>query len=156
MFSVTVARGHPDERLLLEPVPEIAAHFDLSGRLALVVQSDPVSREWLRKLLMAWNCEVMTAASGEEMLGNLGSLRRPPDLILAEGPPPAECGPAVVELLRNEFNAEVPAVLVSATNGPAEILTEVPVLYRPFNAGRLRTLITNLLHAPETRARRVS
>ena len=156
MFSVTVARGHPDERLLLEPVPEITAHFDLSGRLALVVQSDPVSREWLRKLLGAWNCEVVTAATGAEMLSTLGTLRRSPDLIVADGPAPAEDGSAVVELLRNEFNADVPAVLVSATNGPDEAPGELPVLYRPFHAGRLRTLINNLLHAPETRARRAS
>ena len=156
VFSVTVPRGHPHERLLLEPVPEITAHFDLSGRLALVVQSDPVSREWLRKLLGAWNCEVVTAATGAEMLTNLGALRRSPDLIVADGPAPAEDGCAVVELLRNEFNADVPALLVSATNGPGEAPGELPVLYRPFHAGRLRTLITNLLHAPETRARRAS
>ena len=159
MFSVSVSRAHPDEHALLESVPEITAHFDLSDRLALVVQSDPVSREALRKLLAAWNCEVLTAASGAEMLGNLGSLRRSPDLIVADGPAPAEAGSAVVELLRNEFNAEVPALLVSAATGAAvatEDLGGLPVLYRPFHAGRLRTLVNNLLHAPVRQARRAS
>ena len=159
MFSVTVQRGHLDERVLLDPVAEIAAHFDLSGRLALVVQSDPVSRESVRRLLAAWNCEVLTAASGAEMLGNLGALKRSPDLIVADCPAPAESGSAVVELLRNEFNAEVPALLVSTAAG-ASVATEglggLPVLYRPFHPGRLRTLINNLLHAPVTRARRAS
>jgi hypothetical protein len=65
----------------------------------------------------------------------------------------------VVELLRNEFNAEVPALLVSTAAG-ASVATEglggLPVLYRPFHPGRLRTLINNLLHAPVTRARRAS
>ena len=159
MFSVSVSRAHPDEHALLESVPEITAHFDLSDRLALVVQSDPVSREALRKLLASWNCEVLTAASGAEMLGNLGSLRRSPDLIVADGPAPAEAGSAVVELLRNEFNAEVPALLVSAATGAAvatEDLGGLPVLYRPFHAGRLRTLVNNLLHAPVRQARRAS
>ena len=156
MFSVTVPRGHPDERVLLDPMAEISAHFDLSGRLALVVQSDPVSRETVRKLLAAWNCEVLTAASGTEMLGNLGKLKRSPDLIVAD---PAEAGSAVVELLRNEFNTEVPALLVSAAAG-AIVTTEgsngLPVLQRPFHAGRLRTLVNNLLHAPVEQARRAS
>ena len=159
MFSVSVPRAYPDEHALLEAVPEITAHFDLSDRLALVVQSDPVSREALRKLLASWNCEVLTAASGAEMLGNVGSLRRSPDLIVADGPAPAEAGSAVVELLRNEFNAEVPALLVSAATGAAvatEDLGGLPVLYRPFHAGRLRTLVNNLLHAPVRQARRAS
>jgi len=155
MFSVTVPRGHADERVLLDPMAEISAHFDLSGRLALVVQSDPVSRETVRKLLAAWNCEVLTAASGAEMLGKLGKLGRSPDLIVAD---PAEAGSAVVELLRNEFNTEVPALLVSAAGaaGTTEGSSGLPVLHRPFHAGRLRTLVKNLLHAPVTQTRRAS
>jgi len=159
VFSVTVPRDQLDERALLDPVAEITAQFDLSGRLALVVQSDPASRESIRKLLAAWNCDVLTAASGAEMLGKLGTLKRSPDLIVAEGPAPAESGSAVVELLRNEFNAEVPALLLSAATGAAgaaEDLGGLPVLYRPFHAGRLRTLINNLLNAPVARARRAS
>jgi len=62
----------------------------------------------------------------------------------------------VVEMLRNEFNVEVPALLVSATAGPVEERDGLPVLHRPFHAGRLRTLINNLLHAPVARARRAS
>jgi two-component system, sensor histidine kinase len=156
MFSVSVLRGHPDERVLLEdPMAEISAHFDLSGRLALVVQSDPVSRETVRKLLAGWNCEVLTAASGAEMLHNLKALKRSPDLIVADGPAPAEAGSAAVELLRNEFNTEVPALLVSVAGG-TEDLGGLPVLRRPFHAGRLRTLVNNLLHAPVERARRAS
>ena len=62
-------------------------------------------------------------------------------------------------MLRNEFNVDVPALLVSAATGPAVLVEDrngVPVLRRPFHAGRLRTLINNLLHAPVTRARRAS
>jgi CheY-like chemotaxis protein/anti-sigma regulatory factor (Ser/Thr protein kinase) len=159
MFAVAVPRAHPDERVLLDPVAEITAHFDLTGRLALVVQSDAASREALRKLLIAWNCEVLTAASGAEMLSNLSSLQRQPDLIVAEGPAPSESGSAVVELLRNEFNVDVPALLVSSSSGAgpaAHDLGGLPVLRRPFHAGRLRTLINTLLHAPVSQARRAS
>jgi CheY-like chemotaxis protein/two-component sensor histidine kinase len=156
VFAVTVARGHHDDYALLDPLAEITACFDLSGRLALLVQSDLPGREALKELLTSWNCEVLTAASGAEMLPNLADLRRPPDLIIVDGPMPGESGTAVVEMLRNEFNVEVPALLVSATAGPVEERDGLPVLHRPFHAGRLRTLINNLLHAPVERARRAS
>jgi two-component system, sensor histidine kinase len=156
VFAVTVARGHHDDYALLDPLAEITACFDLNGRLALLVQSDLTGREALKELLTSWNCEVLTAASGAEMLVSLGGLRRLPDLIIADGPAPGENGTAVVEMLRSEFNVEVPALLVSATAGPVEERDGLPVLHRPFHAGRLRTLINNLLHAPVARARRAS
>jgi hypothetical protein len=43
-----------------------------------------------------------------------------------------------------------------ATLGSAPVAERLPVLHRPFHAGRLRTLINNLLHAPVARARRAS
>jgi CheY-like chemotaxis protein/anti-sigma regulatory factor (Ser/Thr protein kinase) len=156
VFAVSVARGQHDNYSLLDPLAEITACFDLNGRLALLVQSELAGREALKELLTSWNCEVLTAASGAEMLANLGGLRRLPDLIIADGPTPGEGGTAVVEMLRNEFNIEVPALLVSATAGPVEERDGLPVLHRPFHAGRLRTLINNLLHAPVARARRAS
>jgi CheY-like chemotaxis protein len=159
VFAVTVARGHHDDYAILDPLADITARFDLGGRLALLVQSDLAGREALKELLTSWNCEVLTAASGAEMLAGLGGLRRLPDLIIADGPAPAENGSAVVEMLRNEFNAEVPALLVSAAAGPGGPLEDcegLPVLHSPFHAGRLRTLINNLLHAPVARARRAS
>ena len=159
VFAVTVARGRHEDHAILDPVAEITARFDLTGRLALVVQSDLAGREDLKELLTNWRCEVLLAASGAEMLAYLGGLGRPPDLIIADGPAPAENGTADVEMLRNEFNADVPALLLSTATGPAVLVEDrngVPVLRRPFHAGRLRTLINNLLHAPVARARRAS
>ncbi len=159
VFAVSVPRGCLEDHAILDPVAEITARFDLTGRLALLVQGDLAAREILRELLTSWNCEVISAASGAELLASLGGLRRPPDLIIADGPAPAESGTADVEMLRNEFNADVPAVLVSTVTarvGPTEDRDGAPVLHRPFHAGRLRTLINNLLHAPVARARRAS
>jgi signal transduction histidine kinase/CheY-like chemotaxis protein len=156
VFAVTVARGQYHDHAILDPRTEITAHFDLNGRLVLLVQGELAAREALKELLTGWNCEVLMAASGAEMLALLGGLGRAPDLIIADGPAPGEAGTAVVELLRNEFNADVPALLVSANAGPAEDCDGLPVLHRPFHPGRLRTLISNLLHAPVARARRAS
>jgi len=178
VFAVTVARGHHDDRAILDPVAEIIGRFDLKGTLALVVAGEPAGREAMKVLLSTWNCEVIAAASGAEMLTKLGGLRRIPDLIIADRRLRGdENGSAVVEMLRNEFNAEVPALLVSGDVGAAPPAAGLqvaglgavgvplagesrvfgdgglPVLHKPINPARLRTLINNLIHAPLSRAR---
>jgi anti-sigma regulatory factor (Ser/Thr protein kinase)/CheY-like chemotaxis protein len=163
VFGVTVARGQLDEQALLAPSRQISAHFDLRGRLVLLVQGELAVREELTELLRGWSCEVVGAGSLSETMAMLGGLPRAPDLIIAEHDAHSDAGTAVVELLRNEFNFEVPALLVGTTGAaavPGEARGALPVLYRPCNAGRLRTLINNLLHAraeqPPLQARRAS
>jgi signal transduction histidine kinase len=150
VFAVTVARGHLDERTLLEPARRIAAHFDLKGRLVLLIQDELAVRQELAELLRGWNCEVVAAGSLTEMMGLVGGLPQAPDLIIAAHDADSDAGTAVVELLRNEFNFEVPALLVGAAGQvagvPGEARGALPVLYRPFSAGRLRSLINYLLH----------
>ncbi len=154
MFAVSV----PRERLETEAIlgaSEVAAGFVLQGRLALLVQSESRVRAELEKLLRSWRCEVVVASAGE-VRELLGRLRRLPDLIIVAHPTGGESGPALVEMLRNEFNVELPALLIE--NGPAQVGVEsgaLPVLNRPLSAARLRTLINSLLHAPVERARRV-
>ena len=157
VFAVTVPRGQLDDHAILDPRAEITAHFDLGGRLVLVVQSNLADRESVRELLTTWNCEVLAAASGPEMRASLGALSRPPDLIIADEPGAGDSGGTVVEMLRNEFNADVPALLVSVTVGPGmpgAVRDGLPVLHKPFRPGQLRTLINNVLHAPVEQAQR--
>jgi signal transduction histidine kinase/CheY-like chemotaxis protein len=163
VFAVTVARGHLDEQALLESsAPPVAGHFDLRGRLVLIVHGRFAVRQELAELLGAWSCEVVAASSLTEMLGLLGGLPRSPDLIMAEHDDDGDSGAAVVDLLRNEFNFEVPALLVGTADqagAPVDVRGALPILYRPCNAGRLRTLISNLLHPPQVepaQARRAS
>ncbi len=155
VFAVTVPLARVSPTSMLESTREASTGFDLRGRLALLVHSDLAVREELQQMLRGWSCEVIGAGSGAELMRLSGGLRRPPDLIIAEHRTGGESS-ATLEMLRNEFNVEVPAVLVGA--GPAAVVEAngVPILHRPFNAGRLRTLVNNLLHAPPTHARRAS
>jgi two-component system, sensor histidine kinase len=150
VFAVKVKRGHLEEQMLPEPAPRIA-HFDLRGRLVLLIQDELAMRQELTELLRGWSCEVVAAATVSEMMGLLGGLPQAPDLIIAEDDEGGEHGAAVVELLRNEFNFEVPALLVGASGTGASAQVQgpsaLPVLYRPCSAGRLRSLINYLLQA---------
>ena len=155
VFAINAPRGRLEAEAILQAA-QVTTHFDLRGRLALVVQGEADHGQLaLEQLLRGWQCEVIAAGAGE-VRELLGGLRRLPDFIIVTQPAGGESGAALVEMLRNEFNAEVPALLVGS--GPAPLATEtdaLPVLNRPFNAARLRTLINNLLQAPVARARRV-
>jgi DNA-binding response OmpR family regulator len=65
-------------------------------------------------------------------------------------------------MLRNEFNTEIPAVLLTGDTGIErqsrdQEVAGLPVLHKPLNPARLRTLIANLLRIDERqRTRRAS
>jgi DNA-binding response OmpR family regulator len=65
-------------------------------------------------------------------------------------------------MLRGEFNTEIPAVLLTGDTGVERQLRDqevagLPVLQKPLNPARLRTLIANLLRIDEQqRARKAS
>ena len=150
MFAITVPLGARGNYVLIESSLEAAGVFDLSGALVLVIDDEGAVQEGMAALLRKWQCEVLTAGSGREMLQKLVTVRRPPDLIVSDfrlrG---GENGIEVVEMLRNEFNADIPALLVTADTAPDRLqdaaASGLPILYKPLNPARLRTLIANLL-----------
>jgi signal transduction histidine kinase len=130
-----------------EGSPEAAA-FDLSHSLVLVIEA--TIQEGMAALLRKWKCDVLTAGSGAEMMSKLVAVQRLPDLIVSDyrlrG---TENGIQVVEMLRNEFNVDIPAMLVSGDTAPDRLrdaeASGLPILHKPLNPARLRTLIANLL-----------
>jgi two-component system, sensor histidine kinase len=101
-------------------------------------------------LLRKWKCEVLTAASGVEMKSKLVELQRMPDLIVSDYRLRAgENGIQVVEMLRSEFNVEIPALLVTGDTAPDRLrdaeASGLPILHKPLHPARLRTLIVYLL-----------
>ena len=150
MFAITVPLGTPENYSPLESSPDTAGVFDLSGALVLVIDDEGAVQEGMAALLRKWQCEVLTAGSGEEMLQQLVKVQRLPDLIVSDfrlrG---AETGIEVVEMLRNEFNVDIPALLVTGDTAPDRLrdaeASGLPILHKPLNPARLRTLIANLL-----------
>ena len=101
-------------------------------------------------LLRKWQCDVLTAGSGAEMMSKLVTLQRLPDLIVSDyrlrG---TENGIQVIEMLRTEFNVDIPALLVTGDTAPDRLrdaeASGLHILHKPLNPARLRTLITHLL-----------
>ncbi len=150
--------------MVTNPVVETSTPFDLTGVLILVIDSDPAVLQAMETLLGKWNCDVIAATSGEEMKGKLAAASRVPSLIISDyrprGVPTVGAGPplAVVEMLRGEFNTEIPAVLLTGDTGTERSartleVAGLPVLHKPLNPARLRTLIANLLRIEDAQER---
>jgi CheY-like chemotaxis protein/anti-sigma regulatory factor (Ser/Thr protein kinase) len=157
VFSVSVPRGREQDVIAATAVEHTTA-FDLSGVLILVIDSEPAVLQAMETLLSKWNCDVIAASSGEEMRDKLALVRRVPSLIISDYRPraPATLGAsptlAVIDMLRGEFNSEIPAVLLTGDTERSARDQEVaglPVLHKPLNPARLRTLIANLLRMDE-------
>jgi two-component system, sensor histidine kinase len=150
VFSITVPRGVEEDCLPVDALPETTTAFDLSHALILVIDDEAAVQDGMATVLRKWGCDVLTSGSGEEMLTKLVGVRRLPDLIVSDyrlrG---EENGIQVVEMLRNEFNTEVPALLVTGDTAPDRLrdaeASGLPILHKPVNPARLRTLIANLL-----------
>ena len=149
VFAVTVPRGRREEFVPGEADGQIVVDRDVANSLILVVDDEPEVRESMLALLGKWRCEVVAAESCSEMLQKLVSVRRLPDLIVSDyrlrG---EENGIEVVARLREEFNSQVPALLITGDTG-MEPLREAEesglhVLHKPLNPSRLRALIANL------------
>jgi len=150
MFAITVPLGAAEDYVPIETGPDTAGVFDLSGSLVLVIDDEGAVQEGMAALLRKWQCEVLTAGSGKEMLQQLVTVQRLPDLIICDYRLRAgENGIEVVEMLRSEFNVDIPAVLVTGDTAPDRLrdaeASGLPILHKPLNPARLRTLIANLL-----------
>lgn len=150
VFSITVPRGVQEDSVPGDVPLESTTPFDLSHALVLVIDDEAAVQDGMAAVLRKWGCDVLTAGSGEEMLAKLVGVRRLPDLIVSDyrlrG---KENGIQVVEMLRNEFNLDVPALLVTGDTAPDRLrdaeASGLPILHKPVNPARLRTLIANLL-----------
>jgi signal transduction histidine kinase len=148
-FGVTLEVGRKEDHVpTVQASRELKGSFDLSGILALVIDDEATVRHGMEALLRKWSCEVIAAASGAEIVEKLSTVRRTPDIIIADYKLREEAnGVALIERLRGEFNTDVPALLITAATAAERRDCEVgglPVLPKPVNPARLRTLLAHI------------
>jgi CheY-like chemotaxis protein len=98
--------------------------------------------EGMRTLLERWQCTVVTAASGQELREQPAASTQAPALLICDYRlRDGESGPDVVALLRDEFNREIPALLITGDTDPrlrdVESAT-LSLLHKPVQPARLR------------------
>jgi len=122
------------------------------GDLVLVVDDAADIRLAMVALLRGWGCQVLAAASLETLQPQLMTLTVLPRLILCDlrlhGP---DDGVAVIGQLRNNFNDEVPAILVTGDTGPDRLrdaaASGLGLLHKPVGETALRLAIGRALGA---------
>jgi signal transduction histidine kinase/CheY-like chemotaxis protein len=149
VFAVSVPRGRREEFVPAEADGQIFVDRDVANSLILLVDDEADVRDSMLALLGKWRCEVIAAESCTQMLEKLVTVQRMPDLIVSDYRLQGEeNGIDVVARLREEFNAQVPALLITGDTGMEQLReaeeSGLYVLHKPLNPSRLRALIANL------------
>ena len=134
-------------RIALRPAGEDrpAAH---TGEVALpaqlfvaVIDDDREILQATRQLLEARGIEVFTATGAAQAAQRLGRLGRRPDLLLSDYRMGAENGVQAIAMLREEFNHDIPALLITGDTSPDQLeefsRMRLGVLYKPVSAPEL-------------------
>lgn len=135
----------PSANSAAPPVPEC-----LRGALIVVIDDDTLVLEAMGALLAHWGCEVVLAASGDDVLITLATLARTPDAIvcdyrLADG----ATGIEAIQRIRSACHRQIPATLVSGDTAPERLRearqSGLTLLHKPVRPAKLRAVLEHLL-----------
>jgi two-component system, sensor histidine kinase len=150
-FSVTIPRLAESAEETLEDAAERAeAPADVAGLLIVVIDDERDIRDALEALLMRWGAFVVTATSEQEAVQKLELEARLPDLLICDLRLADNAnGIELITKLREHFELDVPAVLVSGDTAPQRLAEAqaagLHLAHKPLNAQKLRALIAQAL-----------
>ncbi|WCM22581.1 hybrid sensor histidine kinase/response regulator [Paraburkholderia bryophila] len=130
----------PDDELVSTP----------TTGLVVVVDDEQAIRAGMSSLLTGWGHEVVAVGSVDEAIRLLSSYTVRPDLIICDFRlRDGENGMEAIDLLRAEYNEDIPAMLITGDMAVGRLLDAktrgVVLLYKPVPNGKLRAAITNLI-----------
>ena len=147
-FSIALPATPPDKTV---PVPvEVAAS---TGRFIVVIDDEADILIAMHELLTRWGHRVLTADSGDALIALLVHEAAVPDLIFADYRlRDGENGLDLVERLREEYNADIPALILTGDTAP-ERLREASarghrLLHKPVRPYALERALTEALADP--------
>jgi len=147
VFKLSVALAATGQAVT-EPAQDssVVAHRPLS---ILVIDDEVAIQEAMSSLLVGWGHSVVAAGSCTEMLDRAAGFTITPDLIISDYRlRDAENGIATIERLRNEFNNDIPAILITGDTAPDRIreatASDCFLMHKPVSNSRLRAAIINL------------
>ncbi|WP_161799006.1 hybrid sensor histidine kinase/response regulator [Caenimonas sp. SL110] len=151
MFAVDLPLSHVSRG---RPVQAIAER-SLAGRLIVLIDDEQSILRAASFILQVAGCEVICARSGQEATQLLADTTRVPDAIVCDYELNDACnGSQVIRRLREEFNLDIPAVLVTGNTAGGRVETDagelgIGVLYKPLEAAALTGSLEELLFAKE-------
>lgn len=149
-FSILLAEAPPQAHAALPTSEDVWLEDPLHGVTVLVVDNDEQILDSTAGLLRVWGCLAVTATSFDQALLHLGAAA--PDLVVADVHLDGGADGVTTALqLRRHFGSDMPVVVISgdvsqATQDRVAALS-LPLLEKPVEPMRLRTLATRLLRA---------
>ncbi|MES2356499.1 MAG: hybrid sensor histidine kinase/response regulator [Pseudomonadota bacterium] len=156
MFAIDIRLAIADSRVAtlkrVSVVEKIGknSYEHLTDKLVVVIDDEAMILDASRTLLEQWGCIVVTAASKDDAIQKLAMQSRAPDVLICDyrlrG---EENGVDAIAALRDEFNQDVPALLITGDSWPEriqEVLTSsLPVLYKPLQKEDLLKALSALI-----------
>lgn len=162
VFRVDLPAGDPAKYVPQASVELPVAKAELSGLWIVVIDDEIAVQQGAEAVLRKWQCEVTVAGSLVELQACFRSSDRVPDLIISDYRLRGnENGIQVISAIRQEFNVDIPAVLITGDTGPDRLreaqASGLPLLHKPLGPARLRALIASLrIEKNEKRASRAA
>ncbi len=154
VFSVGLERAY--EYIANQDKVEDELHQrTLDGALIAVVDDEILILNATSMLMKQWGCSVISAVSDTELFELLAVSTRVPDALvcdyrLRDG----ETGIGVIDLLRDEFNTDIPALLITGDTSQDQIqimlAAELPILHKPLQEHVLKAALIKLINKQST------
>ncbi len=116
----------------------------------VIIDDDEAIQSAMVSLLTNWGHRVLAGPSGQAVIGPLAQSPQRPDLIISDYRlSNQETGIEVIRRLRAEYNADIPAMLITGETRPEQLQeahrSGFLVLHKPVPNSQLRAAIGNLL-----------
>lgn len=166
-FTVSVPLAATIEQQPAAPLAETeGAHAtgSLGGRRILMIDDEEAIRAGMAALLRGWGCEVITAGSVTEALGQVSKGKTAIDAVISDmGLPGPGNGIDAVAALRDRYGDDLPALLVTGDTGQAALRAarkaNLIMLHKPIKPSRLRAALSEAIAAKQeadSRARKIN
>jgi signal transduction histidine kinase/CheY-like chemotaxis protein len=148
-FAILVPLTTARAELVEPPAPIQAIDDPCKGKLAVVIDDDPMVLDGMRGLLTSWGCQAVTADCDQAALAGLAEHAREPDLIISDYRLQAgQTGIEAIERLRRAYGAAIPAFLVSGDTAPERLREAIAsgyhFLHKPMQPMALRAMLIRI------------
>jgi signal transduction histidine kinase/ActR/RegA family two-component response regulator len=150
VFAVTVPLAPANKRAIeASVVPRNQPNLS-DGKLVLVIDDDRLVLEGMSGFFRRWGCRVVTADSDSNALKAAAEQDDVPDLIISDYHLSNGCtGIEIIERLRGQFSADIPAFLISGDTDPVTLheakAKGFHLLHKPVNPMALRAMFNQTI-----------
>ncbi len=154
-FGIRLPRAPAQAMPGAPPTPSNSDMSAFKNHRVAVIDDEAGVRDAMTDLLQRWGLRVIAAASAAELLATIDAAGHDalPDAILCDYRlRDGHSGIDAIRLIREEFNRDIPALLITADTGRERLqealASGLPLLHKPVQPRLLRSALAALLRSP--------